>query len=148
MNLLLHFNVFPALRAGETVFLVKRWLWMLSAKSFPSYHVFVSMPPVCDACLYVTNRRILVVASVLRLITQEISLWKPGEAESADQEVIQRVDLGRSVIFGPFLEVVSTCTAFHWLRSSEARIRLYMRNAESAYRLITRGDASPWGNET
>jgi hypothetical protein len=69
VNLNFQFNALPALRAGETVLFFNKWVWALSTNSFPGYRVFFSLPPVLDAGLYITDRRVLVLASVFRLIT-------------------------------------------------------------------------------
>ena len=130
------FSALPALQPGETVLLVKKWVWATSTKSPPSRRIFCSLPPVCEAGLYITNRRVLVLASVFRLLTQEVSQWHAGFAEGGDSDVIRRVELGRSSLVGPYLDVVSTSAKKHWYRSPELRLRLYIRNAEEACRLI------------
>ena len=136
MSLQFRFNSLPALQPGETVLLFKKWVWAMSTKSLPSYRVFASLPPLCEAGLYITNRRVLVLASVFRLLTQEISQWHAGFAEGGDSDVIRRVELGRSSLVGPYLEIVSTTAEQHWYRSPDLRVRLYIRNAEDARRII------------
>ena len=136
MSLQFRFNSLPALQPGETVLLFKKWVWAMSTKSLPSRRIFCSLPPFCEAGLYITNRRVLVLASVFRLLTQEISQWHAGHADGGDDDVIRRVELGRSSLVGPYLDVVSTSAKKHWYRSPELRLRLYIQNAEEACRII------------
>jgi len=136
MNMHCGFNVLAGLQAGETALLFKPWVWALSAKSLPSYRMSFSLPPLWEAGLYVTNRRVLLVGSILRLVTQQSSQWHVGEAPSEDDDVISRVEGGRSSLLGPYLEIVSNNAAQHWYRSAELRLRLFMRHPEAAYRLI------------
>jgi|SRR3972149_1428066 len=130
------FNMFPALREGETVLLFKKWVWLLTAKSLPSYRVFFSLPPLWEAGLYITNQRVLLVANVFRLLTQEVSLWYTGQAPADGDDQVTRLELGHSSLLGPFLEVISTSTEKHWFRSADAKLRLYMREAEVAHQLL------------
>jgi hypothetical protein len=91
---------------------------------------------LCEAGLYVTDRRVLVVASVFRLLTQEMSQWHAGCADGRTGEVIRRVEVGHHSLLGPYLEIVSTTAEQHWYRSPELRVRLYLKNAEDARRII------------
>jgi len=98
--------------------------------------VFFSLPPLFEAGLYITNRRVLVLASAFRLITQEMSQWYAGKSDTADDEFITRFEVGRSSLLRPYLDVVSTCGKKRWYRSPELRLRLHMQDAEAAYRVI------------
>jgi hypothetical protein len=136
MSICYHFHALAELRPGESVLMFRKWVRALSVTSSPSYRVFCSVPPLFEAGLYITNRRVLVVASVLRLLVQEVSQWHAGQAEAVGDDVIRRLDVGQGRWLGPFLDVVSTSNQRNWYRSPELRMRLYMGDAEQARRII------------
>jgi hypothetical protein len=86
------FSPLPSLQPGETVLLFKKRVWALSTKSFPSYRFFFSLPPIVEAALYITNRRVLVLANVFRLLSQAVSQWHAGETQAAS-DLITRLNL-------------------------------------------------------
>jgi hypothetical protein len=119
------------------VLLRKGWLWAASAKSLPmTYRWDMSLPPVCEIGLYVTDRRVLPVAHMFRLVTQECSLWYEGRNPPDDQELIKEVSVGSHMLLGPYLEVISEDPARHWYRSDRLRLRLFMKSAEQYHEVI------------
>jgi hypothetical protein len=92
---------------------------------------------VCDIGLYVTDRRVLLVAHIFRLVTQECSLWYGGRNPPDDLELIKEVSVGRHMLLGPYLEVISEDSVRHWYRSHRLRLRLFMKSAEQYQEVIT-----------
>lgn len=137
MSLQFKFNLLPSLLSEEQVLLRKDWVWGASGLSLPSYKWFFSLPPLWEAGLFVTDRRILFVAHGLRLFTQEFSVWFDGKAESPDDEMLIDVRVGRTRLAGPYLEIVSERPKACWYRSRRARVRLFMRHPEVVHRIIT-----------
>jgi hypothetical protein len=137
MSLYFKFNVLPSLLPDERVLLRKDWVWAASGKSLPSYRWFFSLPPLWEAGLFVTDRRVLFVSYCLRLLTQEFSQWFDGKAGSADDELVVAVDVGRTRLAGPYLEIVSERPRRYWYRSPRARVRIFMKDPERAHQIIT-----------
>ena len=133
MSVAFSFNLLPSLLPGEKVLFFKRWVWGLSAKSPPSYRIFWSAPPLWEAGLYVTDRRLLLVVHLFRLLTQQVSLWLH---EEEGDEYVKDVSVGRSRLFGPYLEVVSENPTKEWFRSPRCRSRFFMRDPESLRGII------------
>ena len=52
-------NLMPRLLPGEEVLCARQWLWGVSAKSLPTYRWEVSLPPIEEMGLCVTNFRSL-----------------------------------------------------------------------------------------
>jgi hypothetical protein len=94
------------------------------------------LPPILDQGFLVTDRRILHTFFIFRLLSQEFEQRLDGNKEK-DTEIIKEVRVGRHWLCGPYLEIVSESTKKLWYRSRKARIRLYMRKAESACKIIT-----------
>jgi len=136
MSVAFSFNLLPSLLPGEKVLFFKRWVWGLSAKSPPSYRIFWSAPPLWEAGLYVTERRLLLVVHLFRLLTQQVSLWLDGQHQPGGHECVEDVSVGRSRLFGPYLEVVSENPTKEWFRSPRCRSRFFMRDPESLRRII------------
>jgi hypothetical protein len=144
MGLRFSFSLLPTLLPGETILFFQQRVWLSSGKSFPSYRIFFTLPPCFEAGLYVTDRRVLLVAHVLRLFSQEFDQWFAGRGGPADDVLIQNVTAGRSRWLGPYLEIASESSAGEvWYRSRRVRVRLYMRNAEAVQRVIAERLASP-----
>ncbi len=131
------FDLTPGLLPGERVLVVRRWVWAGSFRSLPSYRVFFSLPPLWEVGLYITDHRLLVVSYLFRLLTTEFSQWYEGKADPGDHDIIQEARVGRSSIGGSFLEIISDNPKRRWWRSSKARIRLFMGDADSTYRVIS-----------
>lgn len=128
-------NMLPALQPDEKVLSFKKWVWGVSAKSLPTYRLFFSLPPLWEAGFYVTDRRILVLVHIFRLLTQQMSLWRVDSTPGQDEDTIQRVSIGRNRLLGTFLEIVSVSPTKHWYRSEELRLRFYMRNPDTVRRI-------------
>ncbi len=131
------FNMLPKLLPGEKVLLFKPWLWFVSGKSLPSYRIFFPIPILCEAGLYITDRRVLLVAYLFRLFIQENSLWFKDKGKLEDNESIEEISVGRNFLLGKYLEIVSEISPIPWYRSRRARLRFYMKDAEAAHILIT-----------
>jgi hypothetical protein len=131
------FNLLPSLLAGEKVLFFKRWVLAASALSPPNYRWTFSLPPVCEAALYVTDRRILYIAHFLRLLTVEFDQWFKGKQEPEEPELVKDVSVGRNLLLGPYLEVVSESLVKLRFRSRRCRMRLYMREPEPVCQVIS-----------
>jgi hypothetical protein len=144
MGLRFSFSLLPMLLPGERILFFQRRVWLSSGMSFPSYRVFFTLPPCFEAGLYVTDTRVLLVAHVLRLFSQEFDQWFAGRGAPADDVFIQNVTVGASRWWGPYLEITSEISGGEvGYRSRRARVRLYMRNAEAVQRVIAERLASP-----
>jgi hypothetical protein len=130
------FNVLPSFLPGEKVLFFKMWVWAASGKSWPSYRWSFSVPPFMEQGLYVTDRRVLVVFYIFRTIKFEDSLWFEGRGEPGGNEFVKEVNVGKSRIVGPYLEVVSESSVKQWCRSPKIRLRLFMKNPEPIRRII------------
>jgi hypothetical protein len=131
------FGVLPSILPGEKVLGFKKWIWALSGKSLPSYRLFFSIPPLWEAGVYVTDRRILFVAYVARLIRQEVSLWFEGRAEPGDRDFVKDISSGRGRLLGPYLQVISLNTQKHWYRSPWLRVRVFMKHPKLLQQAIS-----------
>ena len=130
------FNTLPAFQPGETVLHCKKWLWAISCKSLPSYRLFFSLPPLWEAGLYVTDRRIVLMAHAFRLLTQEFSIWFRRTTGGKDPELFKSVSTGCGRWSGSYLELISEDPRTHWYRSRELRLRLFLRNPGALEHLI------------
>ncbi len=136
MGVRFKFGPLPELLPGERVLRMKDWIWASSFKSLPTYRVFVSVPPLLEAGLYVTERRILIVAYVLRLLVEEVSYWFPGKAEGSDRELVKAARIQHGHMLGSYLEIISEDAKRHWYRSRELRTRIFTRQAEGLHGVI------------
>ena len=137
------FNMLPKLLPGEKVLLFKSCLWFASGKkwlpgkSFPYYYrIFFPIPLLCEAGLYVTDRRVLLVSYLCRLFILENSIWFKGKGELEDNEFIEETSVGENFLLGTYLEIVSETSPRPWYRSHRVRLRLFMRQAEAVHILI------------
>jgi hypothetical protein len=136
MGIRYSFNILPKLLPGEKVLLFKPWLWFASGKSFPSYRIFFPIPILCEAGLYITDRRVLLVFYLCRLFTMENSLWFKDKGKLEDNESIEEISVGENFLLGTYLEIVSEISPVPWYRSHRARLRFFMKDAEFARRVI------------
>jgi len=130
------FSLVPRFLAGERVLYSQPWLWAVSAKSLPSYRISLGIPLVQDISLYVTDQRVLLCGGLFRLLRVDWAAWFGVEAAGADQDRVTEVSVGRMRLFGHYLQLMTHNAARHWWRSPEARVRLFMRNAEPLCRLL------------
>jgi len=130
-------NMLPSFLLGEKVLFLKRWVLAASGRSGLYYRWSFSIPPVMEQGLYVTDRRVLVVFYIFRTIKFEYSLWFEGRGKPVDNEVVKEVNVGKSWIVGPYLEIVSESSVKQWCRSRRCQVRIFMKNPESMRRVIT-----------
>jgi len=130
------FNVLPALLPGEKVLFFKRWVWAGSAKSLPTNRVWVSPPLLLEHGLYITDRRVLNIFHMFRLLTQDFSQWFDGKEEAGGADLVKDVTVGKNLL-GSYLEVVSESPVKRWYRSRRFRLRLYMRNPAFVCQIIS-----------
>ncbi|MBA4148135.1 MAG: protein kinase [Verrucomicrobia bacterium] len=130
------FNPYPALLPGERVLHFKKWLWAMSSKSIPGYRLFFSFPPFWDAGFYVTDRRVIVVSSIFRLLYQDFSIWFSQDIKAPNVDVLKGVSVGRG-FFGSYLETISEASEPGWYRSSGLRVRIYTRETEALQKIIS-----------
>jgi hypothetical protein len=107
-----------------------------SLKSPPSDRLNLSLPPVLEAVVYITDRRILLVVHIFRILSGEHSLWFEGGGKPGAKEFIKEVNIGKRQRLGPYLEIISESSAKRWYRSPEAQLRLFMSNPESIRKII------------
>jgi len=124
------------LLAGERVLYFKPIVWAASGKSLPSYRLSVSLPPIQEMALYITDQRLLLPCWVLRLFRVEWAAWFSAGDRTADQDHVVTVTVGRAALFGPYLELITCNPVEHWWRAREARVRLFMKHPEPVCRLI------------
>jgi hypothetical protein len=130
------FSLPPEFQPGETVLHFKEWVWAVSSKSPPSARLFLSLPPVTDAGMYVTDRRIVLAAYTFRLMAQQFNIWFPGKEQGEEPEIFKAVSTGRNAWLGDYLELLSEDAQPHWYRSRELRLRIFMRHPEVLHQLI------------
>lgn len=126
----LQLSPFPSFEPGERILAVRRYVRAVRAKSWPSYRWGFPLPPLFDVALYVTNRRVLTVGLAFRLLFQQFSQWYPNSSPP-DGEIIKTILVGKSRVWGPYLEIVSENTGPFWLRSPELSVRYFMASPES-----------------
>jgi serine/threonine protein kinase len=130
------FGLLASLEAGERVLHFQKRVGATLWKSLPTYRLNVSWPPLSEMELYVTDQRVIVVSHVLRLVTNEFSIWFPSAAPGAPRERFRRVTVGQSRWFGCYLDLISEHPEKTWYRSRELRSRLYLGQPELLERLI------------
>ncbi|HWI57733.1 MAG TPA: serine/threonine-protein kinase, partial [Bacillota bacterium] len=137
----------PELLPGERVVHFKRRLWAIFNKSWPTYRLFFSLPPLWEAGMYITDRRILLISHFFGLLVQEFSLWFPGKARDGGVELLKEVSTGKSDWFGTFLQLDSEAPREHWYRSRKLMLRIYLRDPEGLRQEILKASsgASPTG---
>jgi hypothetical protein len=136
MGLKIGVGLLPRLLADEKVLHVQPWVRAVSGKSWPSYRVSWSVPLIQEMGLYVTDRRVVLVCWLFRLLRLEWAAWFEVEEEGADQDQIQDVSVGRRSLGGDYLQITTRNPVRHWLRSPEARIRIGVKEPEVVGRLI------------
>jgi hypothetical protein len=137
MALGLKFSLLPEFQPGETVLHSKPWIWALSCKSPPTYRLFFSLPLLWKAGLYVTDRRIVLMAHAFHLWTQELSIWFSRGPQGEERELFKSVSTGSSRWAGRYLELISEDLQTHWYRSRELRLRFFIRDTEVLRQLIS-----------
>ncbi|MBI5388284.1 MAG: protein kinase [Verrucomicrobia bacterium] len=130
------FNLLTELLPGERVLQFKKWIWGISAKSPPSYRLFFSLPPLLEAGLYITDRRVVLISTLVRLLSQEVSVWFPTQAKSEDRDWLKEASTGQNR-FGRYVELISEDARKHWYRSREMRLRFYTRAPALLQQAIT-----------
>jgi hypothetical protein len=136
MGLRFKANLLPTFMPGETAVFFKKWIWFCSAKSFLNYRIFFSLPSLWDGAVYITNRRILFIGYLFRLINQEFDQWFETKEKLSDTEITKEVKVGQNRLLGSYLEIISENPVKHWYRSPQVCVRLYMKNAESLHKII------------
>ena len=134
-------SLVPRLLSGEKVLSIRQWIWAASGKSLPSYRLFFLLPPIQEAGIYVTDRRVLLVAYLFRIFAFEASIWFPRCVASETDEVIQSETVDRMPILGRYIEIISTDPVKHWYRSPESRLRLFVRDPQSLHNVIAQAMA-------
>ncbi len=131
------FNLLPSFLAGEKVLFLKRWVWAASERSGPYYYRWsFSIPPVMEQGLYVTDRRVLAVFYIFRVLKFEYSLWFEGRCEAGNNEIVKEVNARKRRIAGPYLEIVAESPVKRWFHSRQGTVHIFMRNPESVRKII------------
>ena len=124
-------SMLPELLPGEHVVHFKRRVWAVFNYSPPLVcRLFFSLPPLWEAGLYVTDRRILFVAQVLGVFGQEFSVWFNRNVEAGQRELLQRTSTGKSHLLGSYLDIRSEAPQRRWYRGRELLLRIYTRQPE------------------
>jgi hypothetical protein len=135
-------SMLPSFLPGEKVLFFKRWVWAASAKTRPIYYNYrwwFSLPPLLEHGLYVTDRRVLHVYYIFRIIKCEFSQWFEGKQEPPVNELVKDVSCGKSRLLGPYLDIVSENLVKQRFRPPQVqvRIRLYMRDPAFVCQIIS-----------
>lgn len=157
----LNLKPIPILLPGERVLFSQGHVLLITIRMPPSYGLLqpARLPPM-DQSFYLTDRRMVIVASNLHLYNSDISAWYPGMNPPTDPEVITSVDVGRTH-FGAagvfllglmnsgdgrpglaksgwrdYLEINSETTKKPWYRSARARLRFYLDDVDSAHKIV------------
>ncbi|NOS72889.1 MAG: protein kinase [Verrucomicrobia bacterium] len=123
-------SMLPELLPGERVVHFKRRVWAAFTYSPPSCRLFFSLPPLWEAGLYVTDRRILFVAHALGVFGQEFSIWFNRNLKAGRRELLQTTSTGRSFLLGDYLDIRSEAPQRHWYRGRELLLRIYTRRPD------------------
>lgn len=84
-----------------------------------------------------TDQRLLVVSSVLRLFNQDFSIWFSQQVKTSNVDVLKNVSVGRGH-FGTYLETNSEAAEpVGWYRSKELRVRFFTAEAELLKKIIS-----------
>jgi hypothetical protein len=115
----------------ETILHSQRRFRAISSTCVPSYRIGFQMPPLISMTLHVTNRRLLLVSSLLLFGTQEIDLWYQGRMPEGRTELIMGVSVTNG-LFGRCLEVRSRDPSRRqrWLWSPDLTLRFFFKNPE------------------
>jgi len=135
---MLSLSPFPLFEPGERILAVRRYIRGVCGKSWPTYRCHFTLPPVFDVGLYVTDRRIIIVMHILRLLFGQVSQWFPGTSPEKE-EVIKEISIGKSWLMGSYLEIVSEAHRRYywpWCRSRQLRMRCYMKSPDIVRDLI------------
>jgi len=124
-------SMLPELLPGEHVVHFKRRVWAVFNYSPPLVcRFFFSLPPLWEAGLYVTDRRVLLVAHMLGVFGQEFSIWYNRKIEAGRRELLQETSTGKSHFFGDYLDIRSEAPQRRWYRGRELLLRIYTRQPE------------------
>lgn len=137
MDMRFKFNLFPTLLPGGKVLVFEKRIRAYSVKSPPSDRVNLLAPPLLEAGLYVTDRRVLLVIHMFRVLAGEQSQWFKVRGEPEAKESIKEINVGKRPLLGPYLEVISENPVKRWYRSPRLQARFFMKNPESVRRVIT-----------
>jgi hypothetical protein len=129
------FSLLPNLLSGERVLHFQKRVGATLWKSLPTYRFNLSLPPLSEIGLYVTDRRVIVVTHILRLITNEFSMCFVATASKVG-EVLQHAATGQSRWFGRYCDLFSEHPEKRWYRSPELRLRLYLSQPEVLEQVI------------
>jgi hypothetical protein len=133
----------PRLFPGERVLYFQPWLRAVTSKSLPSYRIAPGIPVLEEMALYVTDRRLLLAAWLMRLVRFEWSAWFGNQDESADRDWIREVSVGRSSLLGRYVQLVTYDPVKHWYRSLQAQVRFFVKDPDSLYRLLSERLGAP-----
>jgi cytidylate kinase len=89
-----------------------------------------------DQGFYVTDRRVLLVGYMFRVLKFEYSLWFEEAGVPDNNDIVKEVNVRKSRIAGPYLEIVAESPVKQWLRSRQATIHIFMRNPEPVRKII------------
>jgi hypothetical protein len=131
------FNMLTSFLSGEKVLFLKRWVWAVSGRLWPYYYRWsFSIPPVMEQGLYVTDRRVLLVGYMFRVLKFEGSLWFEGTGVPDNNNIVKEVNVRKSRIAGPYLEIVAESPVKRWFHSRQGTVHIFMRNPESVRKII------------
>jgi hypothetical protein len=119
------------LSPDESVLLEQRRFRIVSSYTPPSYRIGFNLPPLWRISLVVTNKRCLALTDLFHCMTQEISMWYPGQNPEGDPETITGVRCA-SALFGRYLEVRTNNPDRRrgWLWSPDLTLRFFFRGVE------------------
>lgn len=130
-------SMLPSFLPGEKVLFFKSmvWVWSLESESTRRQWNF-SLPPLTEAGVYVTDRRIIHVTYIFRIMKCDSSAWFEGKAGPDGYDFVKEANIGRHKTFGAYLEIVSKSIVKQWGRPAQSQIRLFMKDPESMRQVI------------
>ena len=136
MDMRFKFNLFPSFLSGEKMYISQEHIRAFSVKSPPSGRVNLSAPLLLETRVYVTDRRVIFIVHIFRILAGEHSLWFEGRDESEARDIIKGVNIGKRPLLGPYLEITSENPTKRWYRGRQLRSRFFMKKPESVYNVI------------
>lgn len=125
----------PALLPGERLLRTK-YVWAASGKSLPNYRLFVSLPPVIDARLYITDRRVIFSANLFfYIVSGHLSQWYL-QSPSPDEDTLTAVTSAYMRLAGDYLQLDSRTENKQRFRTRELRTRIFTGDAGELKRMI------------
>ncbi len=121
---------------GEDLLHTQKGLWLVSSKTGPSYRIGFNAWPLWHISFRVTTRRFRVVTGLFQVMTQDISIWYPGQNPEGDSEMLTGASVQKSLV-GRCLEIKSeNPQRTQWYWRPALTLRFYFKNPERVEGLV------------